>query len=169
MRKFEKIFVEANRWALILLLSAMAILVFANISLRYFTNHSITWSDEVARHMMIWLTFIGAGITLRHGGLTAVDNFQVSAAPRYARLMRISVALIMLAFFAVMIWAGKIYVGRTMFQMTPSTRIPFGYIYLAIPIGFSLLVVHMLFVLKAYLASGMVALQGDDDTPPVAS
>lgn len=169
MRKFEYIFVEANRWALILLLSAMAILVFANISLRYFTNHSITWSDEVARHMMIWLTFIGAGITLRHGGLTAVDNFQISASPRNAKLMRIVVAGIMMAFFAVMIWVGKIYVGRTMFQMTPSTRIPFGYIYLAIPIGFSLLVMHLLFVLKAYLAGGMAALQGDDDMPSVAS
>lgn len=169
MRKFEYLFVEANRWALILLLSAMAILVFANISLRYFTNHSITWSDEVARHMMIWLTFIGAGITLRHGGLTAVDNFQISASPRNAKLMRIVVAVIMMAFFAVMIWVGKIYVGRTMFQMTPSTRIPFGYIYLAIPIGFGLLVMHLLFVLKAYLAGGMAALQGDDDMPPVAS
>jgi TRAP-type C4-dicarboxylate transport system permease small subunit len=69
----------------------------------------------------------------------------------------------------VMIWAGKTYVQRTMFQMTPSTRIPFGYIYLAMPIGFSLLIVHFLFILRTYIVGGMSALQGDDDTPPVAS
>src|SRR3546814_12112433 len=72
-----------------------------------FTNHSITWSDEVARHLMIWLTFIGAGLTLRHGGLVAIDNVQTAMSPRNARLMRIVVAVIMFAFFATMIWAGK--------------------------------------------------------------
>src|SRR3546814_2692288 len=63
-----------------------------------FTNHSITWSDEVARHLMIWLTFIGAGLTLRHGGLVAIDNVQTAMSPRNARLMRIVVADIMFAF-----------------------------------------------------------------------
>src|SRR5690606_40144365 len=75
-RKAETIFIEANRWALIAILSLMAVLVFTNVCLRYFTNHSITWSDEVSRHLMIWLTFIGAGLTLRHGGLVAIDNLQ---------------------------------------------------------------------------------------------
>jgi len=169
MQKIERIFLEANRWALIGILSAMAILVFFNITLRYFTNHSITWSDEVARHLMIWLTFIGAGITLRHGGLTAIDNIHIAVGPRRARILRIACAVIMLAFFVVMIWAGQNYVSRTMFQMTPSTRIPFGYVYLAIPIGFGLLIVHLLFVLRAYISGGMAELQGEDDTPPVAS
>ena len=169
MRKFEHIFVEVNRWVLIAILTAMALLVFLNVCLRFFTNQSITWSDEVARHLMIWLTFIGAGITLRHGSLTAIDNVQVALGDRKARILRIISALIMFAFFAVMIWAGKTYVGRTMLQTTPSTRIPFGYIYLAMPIGFTLLTVHLLFVLRTYVTGGMSALQGDDDLPPVAA
>lgn len=169
MRKAEMMFLEANRWAMIAILSAMSILVFSNVTLRYFTNYSITWSDEVARHLMIWLTFIGAGLTLRHGGLVAIDNLQVALSQRAAFLVRILVAFIMLAFFVTMIWAGKIYVERTMFQTTPSTRIPFGYIYLAMPIGFSLLIIHMLLILKTYLRGGMSALQGEDDAPPVAA
>lgn len=169
MSKAETIFVGANRWAMIAILSTMAVLVFMNVCLRYFTNHSITWSDEVSRHLMIWLTFIGAGLTLRHGGLVAIDNLQIALSERNARLVRIFVAIIMLTFFVTMIWAGKIYVERTMFQTTPSTRIPFGYIYLAMPIGFGLLIVHFLLVLKAYLKGGMSALQGEDDAPPVAA
>lgn len=169
MNKAETIFVEVNRWVLIAIMVAMAVLVFMNVTLRYLTNHSITWSDEVARHLMIWLTFIGAGLTLRHGGLIAIDNVHMVVSERSARIMRIVSAIIMFAFFVVMIWAGKTYVQRTMFQMTPSTRIPFGYIYLAMPIGFSLLIVHFLFILRTYIVGGMSALQGDDDTPPVAS
>ena len=168
IRKAEAIFVETNRWAMIAILSAMAVLVFMNVCLRYFTNHSIKWSDEVSRHLMIWLTFIGAGLTLRHGGLVAIDNLQAMLNEQSARPLRALVALIMIAFFVTMIWAGKIYVERTMFQMTPSTRIPFGYIYLAMPIGFGLLVIHLLLVLKTYLLGGMGALQQGEDIPPVA-
>jgi TRAP-type C4-dicarboxylate transport system permease small subunit len=168
MKKAESIFVEANRWALIAIMTAMACIVFLNVCLRYFTNQSITWSDEVSRHLMIWLTFIGAGTAFRHGSLVAIDNLQVALTDRNARIVRMIVALIMMAFFVVMIWVGKTYVQRTMFQMTPSTRIPFGYIYLAMPIGFTLLIVHFLFVLRTYLAGGMSALQGDDEAPPVA-
>nr|CAD6406065.1 TRAP transporter small permease [Rhizobium sp. Q54] len=168
IRKAEMIFVEANRWAMIGILSAMAVLVFLNVCLRYFTNHSITWSDEVSRHLMIWLTFIGAGLTLRHGGLVAIDNLQATLGGRSARALRALVAVIMIAFFLTMIWAGKIYVERTMFQTTPSTRIPFGYIYLAMPIGFGLLIAHLLLVLRTYLLGGMGALQQGEDVPPVA-
>ena len=168
VRKAETIFVEANRWAMIAILSVMAGLVFSNVCLRYFTNHSITWSDEVARHLMIWLTFIGAGLTLRHGGLVAIDNLQAAMGERSGRIIRAIVAAIMIIFFLTMIWAGKIYVERTMFQTTPSSRIPFGYIYLAMPIGFGLLILHLLLVLRTYLAGGMGALQQGDDVPPVA-
>ncbi|MFN7023509.1 MAG: TRAP transporter small permease [Pseudorhizobium sp.] len=169
MKTFERIFVATNRWLLIAILSGMAILVFLNVCLRFFTNHSITWSDEVARHLMIWLTFIGAGITLRHGSLTVIDNVQLMMSARNARILRALSALIMLAFFLVMIWVGRTYVERTMLQTTPSTRIPFGYIYLAMPIGFTLLILHLLLVVRAYLAGGMSALQGDDDLPPMAN
>lgn len=168
MKKAEDLFVAINRWALILIMVVMAIIVFLNVILRFFTNDSITWSDEVARHLMIWLTFIGAGITLRHGGLVAIDNLQMTASPQAAKILRILVAAVLLAFFVVMIWAGKTYVGRTMRQLTPSTRIPFGYIYMAIPIGFSLLIAHFLLVIRAFVNHGMGGLQHDDEAPPVA-
>lgn len=167
MKKAEDLFVAANRWALIILMVAMGIIVFLNVILRFFTNQSITWSDEVSRHLMIWLTFLGAGITLRHGGLVAIDNLQLSSSRRTALLLRILVAVIMLAFFLVMIWVGKIYVERTMRQLTPSTRIPFGYIYMAIPIGFTLLIVHFLLVIRTYLSHGMGGLLSSDDGPPM--
>ena len=76
MDQFERGLLAANRWALIGLLAAMAVIVFANVALRYLTDQSIEWAEEVARHLMIWLTFIGAGPVLRYGGHIAVDNLQ---------------------------------------------------------------------------------------------
>lgn len=151
MRKLETAFVELNKWALILLLAAMSCIVFANVTLRYLTNFSIPWAEEVARYMMVWMTFIGAGLTLRYGGHVAISNVMEMLSPRAQRLLRAFIVVCLLAFFVLMIWVGYSYAMRMRFQLTPATRIPFSYIYAAIPVGFALLAVHLLLVMRPYV------------------
>lgn len=129
----------------------MSIIVFANVSLRYLTNFSITWSEEVARYLMIWMTFIGAGLVLRFGGHVAITNLQEAMPRTVQRVMRAAIAVLLFAFFGVMMWIGWDYMSRMQFQLTPATRIPFSYVYTAMPIGFFLLIVHLLLVLKSYV------------------
>jgi TRAP-type C4-dicarboxylate transport system permease small subunit len=149
---FERIFVAANRWALILLLAAMSVIIFTNVALRYLLGQSIEWAEEVARHMMIWLTFLGAGLVLRYGGHIAVENVQDAMPGRLAVAMRALVALLLLAFFGFMIWYGWLYMERTMFQLTAATQVPFAYVYAAMPVGGVLAVVHWLLVVRHYVA-----------------
>jgi hypothetical protein len=59
---FDRVLLRLNRWAVIAILAAMAIMVFANVALRFLTDHSILWVEEVSRYLMIWLTFLGSGI-----------------------------------------------------------------------------------------------------------
>ena len=96
---FERVLVVANRWVLILLLLAMSCIVFANVVLRYTTGDSIVWAEEVARHMMIWVTFLGAGLVLRFGGHVAIDNFHQAVGEQGACVVRAIVALGLGAFF----------------------------------------------------------------------
>ena len=85
--RIERILVACNRWLLILLLLAMACIVFANVVLRYTTGDSIVWAEEVARHMMIWVTFLGAGLVLRFGGHVAIDNLHRAVSTRSAQII----------------------------------------------------------------------------------
>lgn len=147
----ERQFLAANRWALIVLLAAMAVIVFANVALRYLTDQSIEWAEEVARYMMIWLTFLGTGPVLRYGGHLAVDNLQDGLPPRVAVALRGLIALLMLGFFVFMMWYGLLYLERTQFQLTPATQIPFAYVYAAMPIGGALLIVHWLLIVRDYV------------------
>ena len=157
MDTFEKAFLAANRWVLILLLAAMAVIIFANVSLRYLSDQSIEWAEEVARHMMIWLTFLGAGPVLRYGGHIAVDNLQDALPQRAAILVRVLVAALLLAFFGFMVWYGWLYMQRAMFQLTAATQIPFGYVYAAMPVGGVLLIVHWLLVVRRYVRTRQFA------------
>ena len=76
--RFERGLVLANRWLLIFLLLAMACIVFANVVLRYSTGDSIIWAEEVARHMMIWVAFLGVSsledITEKYTQLTQKEE-----------------------------------------------------------------------------------------------
>lgn len=151
----EKIFLQANRWVLILLLAAMACIVFANVVLRYLTNDSIVWAEEVARYLMIWMTFLSAGLALRGGMLVAVSQLH-SALPRHLRLaLRLLILALLLIFFGWMIFAGWEYLSRMGRQLTPATRISFSYIYYAMPVGFALLLVHTLILARRFLTEGV--------------
>ena len=111
----------------------MSVIIFTNVVLRYVTSDSLEWAEEVARHMMIWLTFLGAGPVLRYGGHIAVENLQ-DALPRAGAIaLRAVVALLLFAFFGFMVWYGLLYMERTQFQTTAVTQIPFAYIYSAMP------------------------------------
>lgn len=103
MKTFERYFLGANRWALIVLLAAMACIIFTNVALRYLTNQSIEWAEEVSRHMMIWLTFLGAGPVLRYGGHIAVENLQDALPKAMAIAVRVFVAALLFGFFGFMV------------------------------------------------------------------
>lgn len=151
MKTFEHYFLAANRWALILLLASMSVIIFVNVGMRYLTSNSLEWAEEVSRHMMIWLTFLGAGPVLRYGGHIAVENLQDALPPKGAIAVRAVVAALLFAFFGFMVWYGWLYMERTMFQLTAVTQIPFAYIYSAMAIGGVLLIVHWLLIVRGYV------------------
>jgi len=148
--RFDTLFLRVNRALLIAMLGAMASMVFANVALRFLTDHSILWVEEVSRYLMVWLTFLGAGLVLRHGGHIGIDTLQ-ERLPRQAAAIRAVIFVLLLVFFLVMAWIGTRYATLTWGQTTPVLRIPVGSVYLAMPIGFGLLVVHLLLMARPYV------------------
>ena len=169
MKTFERYFLAANRWALITLLAAMSVIIFTNVALRYLTNQSLEWAEEVSRHMMIWLTFLGAGPVLRYGGHIAVENLQDALPASLAIALRALVAAMLFWFFGFMVWYGWLYMQRTQFQLTAATQIPFAYIYIAMLFGGVLLIVHWLLIVRGYVLRREFASDGHFDANAAAA
>ena len=169
MERFERGLMAVNRWALIALLAAMTVLIFTNVALRYLTQESIEWAEEVARHLMIWLTFVGAGPVLRHGGHIAIDSLQ-DALPRAVAVgLRIVIALLLNGLFVFMVWYGVLYMQRTQFQTTAATQISFAYIYAAMPVGGVLLLAHWLLIVRGFVRERAFAADAHFDAQAAAS
>ena len=154
LKRLERIFVALNAWALILMLSAMTLVIGANITSRYLTGHSFPWADEVARYLMIWLTFTGAGLILRHGGHVAITRLQDALPDTGQKILRACIVAGLLIFFAFMVHVGLQYAQRMQFQVTPALRLPFVYVYAAMPIGFGLLILHLLLIAREFITAG---------------
>src|SRR5258708_38485122 len=108
--RFDRALLKANRWTLIVILAAMVTMVFVNVVLRFTTDRSLLWVEEVSRYLLIWLTFLGGGPVLRYGGPLGIDTPQ-EALPRPAGGLRAAILPPLLGFFAFMGWGGFRYPG----------------------------------------------------------
>lgn len=162
LASFDRRLLAVNRWLVIVLLAAMAVMVFANVALRFLTDHSILWVEEASRYTMVWLTFIGAGPVLRYGGHIGIDTLERST-PRFAPAIRAVILLLLGIFFCTMIVVGVRYASLTWAQTTPVLEIPVGAVYLAMPVGFALMAVHLAVMLRSYVARRELLGDGEFD------
>ena len=145
--------VRLNRWALIALISAMAVLVFANVLARYLLNFSIIWVEELTRYMMVWVGFLGSGLVLRLGAHVAVDVLQDALPAGAARTLRAAIVVLLAVTFGAMLWLGIRYAAFAWDQRTAVLDWSTGAVYLAIPIGAALMLMHLAFIARSYVAA----------------
>ena len=159
---FDRLLLRLNRWLVIVMMAAMAVMVFANVVLRFLTDYSILWTEEASRYTMIWLTFIGAGLVLRYGGHIGIETLAQSA-PRFAPVIRAAILALLAIFFGVMIFIGGRYSSLTWAQTTPVLQIPIGAVYLAMPVGFGLMLVHLAVMARGFVARRELLGDGEFD------
>lgn len=71
------------------LLTAMSVMVFFNVVLRFFFNSGIPQTEELSRYAFVWLTFLGAVVLLREGRHLGMDSFLMRLSPQGRRSCRI--------------------------------------------------------------------------------
>jgi TRAP-type C4-dicarboxylate transport system permease small subunit len=134
---------RVNGAVLVAMMAVMVALVFGNVVGRYVFNRSFIWAEELSQYLMVWVTFLGAGLALTQGRHVAVELAQDALPTVAARALRIGIALLILAFLAVLVVLGFQFVSFAWDQETPAMNIPFGIPYLAVPIGALLFMIHL--------------------------
>lgn len=128
----------------ITILAVMVVLIGSQVVARYLIGIPLYWSEEVARHLMIWLFFIGAVIALRRGAHLGIELLPDSLPPMVAMALRALVLAILGVFLAMMTWYGWELATRTMVQRASALHYPMGYVYAALPVsGFLMLLVTL--------------------------
>jgi TRAP-type transport system small permease protein len=74
MNKAIDRFFKLLEFLVVACLLAMVVMVFGNVIMRYAFNSGILISEEMSRYAFIWLTYLGAMVTMREGGHLGVDT-----------------------------------------------------------------------------------------------
>lgn len=138
LNKIEDIFVGSA-------LLAATLLLFVNIILRYFFSANTTWAEEFIRYAMIWIAFIGASICFRKGIHVGVDLLMNSLKLKGKRNLQIYINLASILFMAFLVKFGfdLVIFSINTGQITPSLKINMYWVYLAIPVGALLSILHL--------------------------
>ncbi|MDJ0947431.1 MAG: TRAP transporter small permease [Alphaproteobacteria bacterium] len=164
MSAFEERFIQVNRALVGLAMGGIFVLVFVNVVLRYGFGTSLSWVEEVARFLMIWGAFLGAGLALREGRHVAIDVLQDRLPEPTRRLLRIVIGVAVLVFMAGLAYLGLRFVIFGWDKVTMALQISRGIPYLAVPLGCALFIVHLLLFFRRFLARDWeeVAIPQDD-------
>jgi len=74
MQKISHLFFKVAEFTLVIMLSLMVIMVLGNVVLRYGFNDGLIASEELSRFFFIWITFLGAIVTLRDNAHLGLDS-----------------------------------------------------------------------------------------------
>ena len=151
LAKLEYFFLRVNRILIGIMMGIMFVLVFINVVTRYIFGFSFATTEEISTFLMIWITYIGAGLALREGRLAAIDLFQDMFPPKARRFFRAVLGAVILLFFAILAYYGARMVQFGWSQETWATQIPRGIPYLAVPIGSAVFGLHLVLMFRDWV------------------
>lgn len=149
--KVEATVTKINEIVLLIAISVMFILVFANVIGRYFFSYSISWATEISRYLMISGAFLGMGLAMKESRHSSFNIFQDALPSLYRRFIRIVVALIILVLMFLLLILGAQYAMLFMKNPTEVLRWPVGYWYMTVPVGAFLFIFHFMCGLRDYI------------------
>ena len=117
------------------LFSAMVAVTTLGVFFRYVLNNALPWAEEADRYLFIWLSFVGASITMRYKGHIAVDLLLRYVSVRSRHLLALVAQAAILLFLALVFWASLPVLELTSETRATATDIPMVWVYVAAPVG----------------------------------
>ncbi len=127
------------------LLVAMVAVTFTQVVSRYVLQISLSWSEEVARFLMMWLAMLGAAYgfkTKSHFAMTLVVNL---FRERLRRVIALLITLVLTAFMSLFVVLALQLIFLAMIDQTaPGTQISMAVPYSSGPVGGILMIYYIL-------------------------
>ncbi len=147
MKNWRNVIDRSVENILVLILSAMVVNVIWQVFTRFFTDSPSSFTDELARYLMVWLGLLGAAYVAGKNEHVAIDLIAKKASTKgqqlIAQLIRLSV--LSFAFFVMVIGGGRlVYITFKLEQFSPALQIPLAAIYSVIPLSGILIVFYKL-------------------------
>jgi len=140
------------RWTVVLLLALMVVAIGSQVFARYLFHQSLYWTEELGRHVMVWMIFLASVICVRRGFHLSITLLKEKLSSRRQALMQLVGAIILAYFFYMMVVHGWTLTQKTMVQRSSALHYPMGYVYASLPVsGLLMFIVNLEVLVKSGL------------------
>ncbi|MBB4123749.1 TRAP transporter small permease [Martelella radicis] len=132
----------------VLFLGIMVICVSWQVLSRYVVHVPSTWTDEIARFLMIWTCLLGSAYAVGAQRHIAIDIVPILLGPKKRAILDVFINLCILVFSLVVITGGGWYLLAKVFrsgQLTIALNIPYWIVYIVIPVSGLLMAFYSLY------------------------
>lgn len=126
-------------WVTLLVFWALAFVVFYQFFTRYVLQNSAAWTEEIARYLLIVVTFLGGSIAVRRNTHIHVEFLYRYVPPIVQRAMSTLVDIVRVGFLAYATWLTIELVPRMNNLRMTVIDFPMSYVYGAVGVGFALM------------------------------
>jgi len=171
MERLGKLALTTLRVFMVTALTAMIVLVFLNVVLRYGFNSGISVSEELSRMLFVWLIFMGAVLAMYDHGHLGVDTL-IRRLPRAGQIGCAILCDALMLFCSALLMVGSMkQVLINWGNAAPVTGLPIGLSHLAAfvcSIGLVIVIVaHLRRILTGRAGSSdLVQVAESEDLPP---
>ncbi len=134
-------------WVVILVVAALVLDVLWGVCSRFVLRSPSRWTEEVATMLLIWVALLGAAVAFGRNEHLGVDYLFNKLDPGAQRVLAVIIQLLVAAFAsAAMVAGGYVLVSETLAvgQVSPALGIRTGYVYLAVPVSGTFIVLFCL-------------------------
>jgi C4-dicarboxylate transporter DctQ subunit len=154
MDKFSGTVDTFVRVILAIMLSVMIIVVLFGVINRFLLKFPISWTEEVARFLMIWICMLGSTIAIKNGTHVAVLFFVSKLDIKIRRKVALLNHLLIISFLVIPSLYGIKLCFSQAGQLSPALRISMFFPFFSVPFGCIVMILHELATLKAMFTQG---------------
>src|SRR5436190_352784 len=141
--KLDRILALATEIPAAVLVSVEILVLLAGVVSRYVFNQPLTWTDELASILFLWLAMLGAVIALRRDEHMRLGVLVAMEPPRWRGWLETLAALVVAVFVLEIILPAYNYFDAQWMITTPALEIHDGYRVAAIAVGAVLMIVFL--------------------------
>ena len=128
---------------LTILMALTSIIVFLQVIMRFVFRNSLTWSEELARYLFIWLIFIGVSYGIKKEIHLQVDALDALFDRKGQLILDIIVNFFVLILLVLMTTHGSDIVMRAT-RISGAIEVSMKVVYLAPVVGFALSIIRLI-------------------------
>lgn len=141
-------------WVALAFFWGLAVIVFLQFFTRYVLNDSLAWTEEIARYLLICVTFIGAAMAVRRNTHIHVEFFYVYVPRRLGFALSTMVDVARIIFFAIATWLAWKVASVMQYQRMVVIEWPMSLIYGVVLFGFGLMTLRSVQVALRHWRAG---------------